>query len=167
MTIYRIISLVLLCFALLLLSGCANDMTPKTGATARPEDRFELVKGGVYNGDLNTNNLQMSYSITESGKTYSLTGSLSFSQSLLESFPLVQEFILKMSFLDDGGRVLKTVDISPPIDFAVMPAHTPVSASGSTPAGASSIAFNYFGQFRGRDVALGGDTWDISYFPYE
>jgi hypothetical protein len=167
MTLHRLVFLVLVCFGVLLLSGCANDMTPKTGAIARPDDRFNLVQGGVYDGDLNTNNLEMNYSITESGMTYRLTGSLSFSQSLIESFPLVQEFILKMSFLDGEGRVLETIDISPAVDFDVSPGQLPVTASGSTPAGASAIAFNYFGQFRGRDVAVGGDTWNISYFPYE
>jgi hypothetical protein len=167
MTLHRLVSWVVVCFGALLLFGCANDMTPQTGAIARPDDRFNLVQGGVYDGNLSTNNLAMTYSITESGMTYRLTGSLSFSQTLVESFPLVQEFILKMSFLDPEGRVIETIDISPPIDFDVVPAQIPVAASGPTPAGASGIAFNYFGQFRGRDVAVGGDTWDINYFPYE
>jgi hypothetical protein len=74
MTLHRLVFLVLVCFGVLLLSGCANDMTPQTGAIARPDDRFNLVQGGVYDGDLNTNNLEMTYSITESGMTYRLTG---------------------------------------------------------------------------------------------
>ena len=159
--------LVLVWLGVLLLSGCANDMTPQTGAVARPEDRFELVQGGVYDGDLSTDNLNMTYSLTESGDTYTLSGSLSFNGSLTDSFPLVQEFILKMSFLDGEGRVLETVDISPLVDFHLAPSQIPVQASGARPAGAKAIAFNYFGQFRGRDTAIGGDTWDISYFPYE
>jgi hypothetical protein len=167
MTAHRIVLLVFVWFGALLLSGCAGDMTPQTGAIARPDDRFDLVQGGVYDGDLNTNNLEMTYSIAESGTAYRLTGSLSFSESLTESFPIVQVFILKMSFLDGEGGVLKTIDISPSIDFDVMPGQIPVTASGTTPAGASAVAFNYFGQFRGRETAIGGDTWDISYFPYE
>jgi hypothetical protein len=167
MTLHRLISLVLVYFGVLLLSGCANTMNPQIGAIVRPDARFNLVQGGVYDGDLNTDNLQMTYSITESGMTYRLTGSLSFSQSLIESYPLVQEFVLKMSFLDSEGRVIETTDITPPVDFDVSPGQVPVTGSGSIPAGATAIAFNYFGQFRARGVLIGGDSWDISYFPYE
>ena len=168
MTTYRVTKILLagVWLSLLFLSGCANYLTPQLGAIARPDDRFKLVKNGVYDGDLNTNNLDMTYSITESGRTFDLAGSLSFKDNLTETFPVVENFVLKMNFLDDQGRVLKTIDISPFIDFGVAPDEIPIKASGSTPATASAIAFNFFGQFKGNLDELRGGSTEIFYFPF-
>ncbi len=168
MTTHRVtkVLLVLVWLSVLSLSGCANYLTPQTGAIARPDDRFDLVKDGVYDGDLNTNNLSMTYSIAESGNTFNLSGVLSFSDSLTNSFPVVENFVLKMNFLDSDGKVLKTIDISPMVDFNMVPSQVPIKASGSTPATATAIAFNFFGQFRGTVDEAGANSTEIFYFPF-
>ena len=76
-----------------------------------------------------TNNLDMTYSIAESGNTFNLSGQLSFQDSLTNSFPVVENFILKMNFLDDNGKVLETIDISPMVDFTIAPSQIPIKAS--------------------------------------
>jgi hypothetical protein len=169
MTTHRVtkVLLVFMCLSLLFLSGCANYLTPQLGAIARPNDRFKLVKDGVYDGDLNTNNLDMTYSLADSGKTFNFKGSLSFSDSLTNSFPVVENFILKMNFLDAEGRVLQTIDISPLLDFEVAPDQIPVKASGSIPTTASAIAFNFFGQFKDNGLLRNSDSTEIFYFPFD
>lgn len=168
MTTHRVtkVLLVLMGLGFLFLSGCANYLTPPPGSIARPDDRVKLVKDGVYDGDLSTNNLNMTYSIAESGNTFNLSGQLSFQDSLTNSFPVVENFILKMNFLDGDGKVLETIDISPMVDFTIASSQIPIKASGSRPAAASAIAFNFFGQFRENGVGARGGSTEIFYFPF-
>jgi len=163
--------LTLVLFAVLLLSGCTNFLTPEIGVTARQDARIDLAEGGVQNGALNTEDVNLTYSFSESGNMFNLTGVLSFTPSLTNSFPAVKRFFLKMSFLDSEGRVLETINITPPIlnTYTGVEAQIPVRASCPKPAGASAIAFNYYGVFRGMgsdDFGAAGD-WNIFYFPFE
>ena len=63
-----------------------------------------------------------------------------------------------MSFLDGKGRVLETINITPPMinTYTGVEEQIPVKASCPKPAGASAIAFNYFGVFRSRDADEAG-----------
>jgi hypothetical protein len=75
-----------------------------------------------------------------------------------------------MNFLDEGGRVVETVDITPLINsFGGVPDKTRLRHSSVKPDGTSSIAFNYYGVFRSTssDEGGGGATWEIFYFPFE
>ncbi len=154
----------------LLLSGCANFMKPEIGAMARQDSRVNLKAGGAQNAALDTNDLILTYSYSEEGDTFNLSGTLSFDRSLTDSFSKVKRFFLKMSFLDKDGRVLDTVDITPLIStFGTVPDKMMVKASCPKPAGASAIAFNYYGAFMGYggvEDTSGGD-WAISYFPFD
>lgn len=163
--------LTLVSFGVLLLSGCTNFLTPEIGVTARQDARIDLVEGGVQNGALNTEDVSLSYSFSESGNMFNLLGSLSFTPSLTNSFPMVKRFILKMSFLDGEGRVLETISITPAIlnTYTGVEERIPVKASCPKPAGASAVVFNYFGAFRGMGNSEAGpqSDWNIFYFPFE
>ncbi len=174
MNIHRVKNIVVpvLCFGVLLLAGCTNFITPEVGVTAREDARIDLVEGGVQNGSLDTKDLTLTYSLYEKGNTFKVSGSLSFASSLTYSFPLAKSFFLKMSFLDYEGRVLETINITPPkVMINLMDGlneEIPVEASCSRPMGARAVAFNYFGEFKGRENdELGGSQWKIFYFPFE
>ncbi len=171
MSNHRMTKVLLVCmlFGGLLLSGCANFIKPETGAIARQEDRIDLVAEGVQNAAWPAKDLMLTYSYTEADGTFNLSGTLSLDRSLTDSFPVVKRFFLKMSFLDADGRVLETLDITPLIStFGNVPDEMPVKASSPKPAGASAIAFNYYGTFRsGNGEDMGGDGWEIFYFPFD
>jgi hypothetical protein len=154
----------------ILLSSCANFIKPEVGAVARQDARIDLAEDGVKEGVFSTNDLVLPYSISESGDMFNISGELSFAQSVTYSFGIIERFILKMNFLDEGGRVIETVDITPIINsFGDVPDKTRLRHSSIKPDGASSIAFNYYGVFKGTssDVGGGGATWEIFYFPFE
>jgi hypothetical protein len=163
--------LTLLSLGVLLLSGCTNFLTPEIGVTARQDARIDLVEGGVQNGALNTDDVNLTYSFSESGNMFNLAGVLSFTSSLTNSFPMVKRFFLKMSFLDGEGRVLETINITPAMlnTYTGVEQQIPVTASCPKPAGASAIVFNYFGVFRGMASNDDGpqSDWNIFYFPFE
>ena len=166
----RQIVLVLLGLSVLFLQGCANFIYPETGAIARPDARIELVAKGVQNAAWNAKDLLLTYSYSEAGDIFNLSGTLTFDRSLTDSFPVAKSFFLKMSFLDKEGKVLQTVDITPVISsFGIVSDKNLIRASCPKPAGASAIAFSYFGTFRGggSEDGMGGEEWNISYFPYE
>ncbi len=153
----------------LFLSGCGNFLTPKVGVTAREDARFVLSEDGQQSRMLQTRDLRLTFSYTESDNTFNLSGSLSFERSLLNSFPINRRFSLRMSFLDDQGRVLETVNITPLIGASsTVPREVPVRASTTRPAGATAIAFNYFGVFASGGITRerSSSQWNISYFPF-
>jgi hypothetical protein len=153
-----------------LLSGCANFLKPEMGAVARQDARIDLAGDGVQAGIFSTSDLVLSYSISESDDMFNILGELSFAQSVTYSFGIIKRFILKMNFLDGEGRVIETVDITPLIHaFGSVPDKTRIKHSSIRPSDASSIAFNYYGAFKGNsnDEGGGGATWDIFYFPFD
>ena len=160
---------ILLWLCVLCLSGCANFLKPEIGAIAREEARIELVEGGVQDAVWDTSDLALTYSYSESGNAFNFHGTLVFDRSLTDSFTVKRRFSLKMNFLDREGRVLETVDISPLISSFNELANQDIKIKKSLvrPAEASSIAFNYFGEFRGNDPKTRGDGWSINYFPFD
>ncbi len=170
MTTHRVtkVLLVLMWLCVMLLSGCAKFIKPDIGAIARPEARIDLTEKGVQDAAWVTKDLELTYSYAESGKVFNLSGKLAFDRSLTNSFGVIKRFFLKMSFLDNEGRVLETVDITPLFrSYGDVPGWLTVKVSCVKPAGARSIAFNYFGVFRGHDDEMGSAEWDISYFPFD
>lgn len=156
------------CFGLLVLAaGCAHFLKPEIGATAWQDARVELTAEGVQESTWQTKELELSYSLTKTEDTFQLSGSLHFDRSVTDSFPIAKKFIFKMSFLDAEGRVLQTVDITPLISYmGFVPDKIAIQKTSVRPVGTSYIAFNYFGSFRGNESEIGGDDWDIFYFPY-
>ncbi|MGB3209682.1 MAG: hypothetical protein WBB19_03160 [Desulforhopalus sp.] len=159
---------VLMLTTLLFLSGCANFLQPEPGTIAQEEARFELTEGGLQGAVLDTNELRLVYSVSESGDMFNLDGTLTFDRSLTDSFGVINRFFFKMSFLDGDGRVIQTVDITPLFrSFSYVWDQLQVKESLVKPEGAVFIAFNYFGEFSGSADEMGGDEWEIFYFPYE
>jgi len=158
---------VALCLGSLFLAGCANFLKPEVGAIARPEASIALTEDEPQDVFWQTKDLELSFSIVQTGNSCNLSGELAFDRSLTDSFPVIKRFILKMSFLDSEGRVLESLDITPFYSyFNHAPDTLRIKASCVRPAAAVAIAFNYFGSFRGNAVTMGGDEWDIFYFPF-
>lgn len=160
---------ILVWLCVLCLSGCANYLKPEIGAIAQEEARIELVEGGVQDALWDTRDLALTYSYSESGNAFNFHGTLVFDRSLSDSFKVKRRFNLKMNFLDREGRVLETIDISPLISSVNELANQDIKIKKSLvrPAGASSIAFNYYGEFRGNDPKTLGDGWEVFYFPFD
>ena len=161
--------LIVVFLGVLFLAGCASYLKPEIGVTAQPEARVELVAEGVQNAAWTSKDLTLTYSYAVSGNIFNFSGSLSFDRSLTNSFSSIKTFSLKMSFLDKDGRVLESVDITPLFRYlGDIPGTLPVRVSALQPAEAAGIAFNYFGIFRsGNHEEMGGDGWEIFYFPFD
>lgn len=160
------ILVVLLCLGMLASAGCANFLKPETGAIARPEARIPLPERGGQEQTFSAGDLTIVYSLSGANQPFTLTGTLVFAQSLVYSFPIVSKFFLKMSFLDDQGRVLETTDITPVFGSMGVPDKLDLRVTRVAPPGSRAIAFNYFGVFHSNSLEP-GDTWEIYYFPFD
>lgn len=153
--------------SVLFLSGCKSYLIPEPGAVALEKARINLPEEGVQNALWKGKDLEIKYSISPGGEGLVISGTQTVDDSVTMSFPAVDNLRVKMTFLDDLGRVLGTADITPryssfsqadgPLDFksVVVP-----------PPGTSAFAFSYWGSFVGipREVT---ESWDIRYFPFQ
>lgn len=155
------------CFVLASLLGCANFLVPEPGALAREEARIALGDSSLEKDVWQTKDLTLTYSLSGTGEDLHLVAKLNFERSLSDSYNVIKSFYLKMSFLDDHGQVLKTVDITPLFSlYSIIPDNMKVDKALTMPPGSSSIVFNYYGVFRGNQPVSGEDQ-TIFYFPFE
>lgn len=153
------------CLGIMLWSGCARFMQPEVGAVARKEARI-AVAGDVAAKSWETGDLILKYSLALKDESFTLTGKIAFADSLTYTYPQVTNFFFYLSFLDDGGKVIETVDLSPVVNtFGAAPDNIPVRLSCVRPPGSSAIVFHYRGRFFDSQRDSNG-SWDISYSPF-
>jgi len=156
-----IIVLVLFCCA-----GCAFSLFPQPGAVAQKDSRIALLEGKTQSGTIETDDLQLNYALKIANAGYSLTGAVDIKPSITMSFDRVKSLFIKMSFLDDSGAVLQTVDVTPLVSrYNATPEKLQLNSSGALPAGARAVAFSWYGSFYSGMVDVSG-SWDIHYFPF-
>ncbi|MBU1567071.1 MAG: hypothetical protein KJ630_15785 [Proteobacteria bacterium] len=156
---------IMMCLGLMVLSGCAYNLKPEAGAVAWKDARIALADA-IPDGIYETGDVRVTYSLAQKGEICTLTGKLVFDRSLSDSFPVITRFLFYMSYLDDAGKVIETVDISPVIHaFSAIPDSLPLNFSGVRPAGSKAFAFHYYGGFHATPLKEGGQ-WDIYHFPF-
>ncbi len=156
---------IMMCLGLMLSSGCVNFMKPEMGAVARKEARISLAHD-IPAGKYETGDLRLTYTLALKDDVCTLAGKIVFDRSLTDSFQVITKFFLYLSYLDDAGKVIEAVDISPVIPtFGMVPESLPVTLSQVRPPGSKAFAFHYFGGFRSNQRDASGD-WDIYHFPF-
>lgn len=156
----------MICLGLTLWSGCANFLKPEMGAVAHKEARIALTGCDIPAGNFTTGDLGITYSLALKNDVCTIAGKLVFDRSIRDSFPIITRFFLYLSYLDDAGKVLETVDITPVIPtHGTIPNSLQFALSRVPPSGSKSFVFHYFGGFMAeqRDTGAG---WDIHNFPF-
>lgn len=151
---------------LLFMSGCTSFLVPELGVIAREDSRIYLSGEEVRDAVWQTRELKLTYSISETDDEFQLLGQLAFDRSVTDSFGIMKSFFMKMSFVDEEGHVLQTVDIVPVYGAqSAVPARMNLGTSLIKPPAARAIVFNYYGVFRG-NYPKASDDWTIFYFPF-
>ena len=149
------------------LFGCRNYIVPEPGAVAVADARIALPTEGVRDAEWSSKDMVIKYSIVPNDSGMTISGTETLDDSISMSFPAVQNLQVKISFLDDQGRVLGTADITP-LYSAFYAVDGPLSFKSAVtpPAGTSFFTFSYWGSFAGipRDRT---ESWDINYFPFQ
>jgi hypothetical protein len=156
-----------MCFGFVLLAGCGNFLKPEIGAVARKESRIALVDKGTAKGIWETGDVHVTYDLAQKSEVCTLAGKIVIDRSISDSFPTITKFFFYLNFLDDAGKVVETVDISPVIPtFGNIPESMPLKLSRVRPPGSKAFAFHYYGGFRANPLNEGGQ-WDIYHFPFD
>lgn len=164
------ITLVFTVLVILLLSGCANFILPEVGSIARPEARIALDESGLKDTLWQTDYATLTYSISGTDDALKFSGYLEFQQRLTGTFNVMRSFFFYMSFIDEQGLVLGSVDICPRYSVAnIIPSDMNIERSMTKPPGASGIVFSYYGVFGegGGDTQDSGGGWEIYHFPFD
>jgi hypothetical protein len=157
---------IIICFGVLLWSGCAHFLQPEKGVTARADARISLADN-ITTGIRQTEDLCLTFALEQKVGEFSLVGKLVVDRSISDSFPLIAKLIFYLSFLDADGRVIESFDIAPVINtFGSIPESLPVKLSGVRPPGSKAIAFSYYGEFRSNSKD-DGDHWSIHHNPFD
>jgi hypothetical protein len=157
---------IMMCFGLIVLTGCGNFLKPEIGAVAHKESRIALVDGDTAKGIWQSGDLHVTYALAQKGEIFTLTGKIFFNRSITDSFPIITKFFFYLSYLDDAGKVIETVDISPVIPtFGSIPESLPLKFSGVRPPGSKTFVFHYYGGVRASSRGE-GDQWDVYHFPF-
>jgi len=153
--------------AVFFLSGCRNYIVPDPGAVAVADARIALPADGVRSAAWRGKDMIIEYSIFPDGTGLVISGTTTIDDSITMSFPAALNLQVKISFLDDQGKVLGTADITPRYS-AGYEADRPLTFKSAVvpPAGASFFAFSYWGSFVGIPRSR-TETWDINYFPFQ
>ena len=149
------------------LPGCRNYLVPEEGALSLENSRIDFSKDGGGETLWKGKELDIKYSISQKNDGLIISGRVIIHDSILMSFDRLERLAVKLNLLDKLGRVIGTVDITPP--YATYNSVTgpmvfkSAVASGS---GASSFAFSYFGTLFGGRLSETSDSWEIFYFPF-
>ncbi|WP_143005438.1 hypothetical protein [Desulforhopalus singaporensis] len=156
----------LFCWLALVTAGCSGYLVPEQGSVADPEKRIVLTVDSETEQVYQTPELKLVYSLRENEGSYEYRGRLHFDRSLTDSFPIIKNFFLKLNFLDEEGRVLATLDVTPFYSVRGQVMHSLEKRKTlAIPAGSTQITFSYYGIFVG-DVPHIGEEWQIFEFPF-
>ena len=157
---------VMMCLGLMLSAGCVNFLKPEIGVVARKEARISLANE-IPAGKFETDDLHLTYALALKDDVCTLTGKIVFDRSITDSFQVITRFFLSVSYLDDAGKVIETVEISPVIPtFGSVPDSLPVKMSSVRPPGSKAFAIHYYGGFRSSNQRDGSGEWSIHHFPF-
>jgi len=153
--------------AVFFLSGCVrNYLVPEPGAIAREDARIDFPEAGLSNVSWQGKDLDIQYSIANNNGELLISGKIIIHDNVLNSFPILDRLVVKITFLDKQGSVIGTTDITP--SYSTKSQVTgPLSfkSTAALPLGTSSLAFNYFGTIFSNPNES-SDTWEIFYFPF-
>ena len=157
----------LLTGSVVFLPGCRNYLVPEEGELSQESARIDFSKDGGGETLWKGKDLDIKYSISEKNGELRIFGTVIIHDNILMSFEKMDHLMVKLNLLDELGKVVGTVDITPlystynnvtgPLSFKTVVASVP---------GARSFAFSYFGSLFGGRLSETSDSWEIFYFPF-
>lgn len=149
------------------LPGCRNYLVPEEGALSQESARIDFSKDGGGETLWKGKDLDIKYSTSQKNGELRIFGAVIIHDNILMSFEKLDHLVVKLNLLDELGKVVGTVDITP-IYSAYSNVTGPLSfkTAVNSVSGASSFAFSYFGTLFGGRLSETSDSWEIFYFPF-
>ncbi len=146
---YRLISIFVVFGLSVILFSCSGTLNSFNGRTVNQADKISLLPGGTYTGIWETKDLAVHYTYSGFHAFIQLSGEIRISNRIINSYPVIDTFSFRVSFVNAEGEVIDTRHIntvfhkrsftSGQIEFA---------EKFELPAGTAAIAFSYRGECR-------------------
>ena len=149
------------------LPGCRNYLVPEEGALSLENSRIDFSKDGGGETLWKGKDLDIRYSISQKNGELRIFGAVIIHDNILMSFEKLDHLVVKLNLLDELGKVVGTVDITPTYSaYSNVTGPMVFRSAVASSSGASSLAFSYFGTLFGGRLSETSDSWEIFYFPF-
>lgn len=112
-----------------------------------------------------SSHLAVNFTFQKDNKSLSINGNLIFSDSLLNSYPVIKYYSLRVHFLNDQEKTIGTAPVLVNYSaYQFAKESYPIKVNVSLPPGTRKITFGYDGEFSDYGERF-PDTQRIDYFP--
>jgi len=135
---------------LLFLLACTSTKELFRGKIANQADQIHIISSGTDSGVWNTNELSINYTYTSLSDHLNLTGYISISEYITNTYSTIRSLNVLVSFLDNHGKVVSTNYINPTYSVnSTPPRKIKFNSSLSLPIETVAFCFSYSGEFQG------------------
>lgn len=139
----------------IILAACSSTKALFKGKIANQHDRIHINSSHANSGLWKTRELSINYTYSSLSDHFNLTGFISISESITNTYSKIRSLYVKVSFLDKDGRVISTNNINPLYSASsVAPRKVKFNSDLSLPVEADAFCFSYWGEFHGNVSTL-------------
>jgi hypothetical protein len=143
-------------FCLLACTGTKERFREKI---ANQDDQIHIISSSTDSGVWNTKELSVNYTYTSLPDYFNLTGYISISEYITNTYSKIRSLSVQVIFLDNNGKLVGTTYINPIYSVnSNPPRKIKFNSNLSLPAEAVAFCFSYSGEFKGD-----GGKWDSLY----
>ena len=142
--------IIFISLSLFSLLACTSTKELYRGEIAKQADRIHIISSDTGSGVWNTNEVAVHYTYTSLPDHLNLTGYISISEPITNSYPKIRSLSVLVSFLDTEGTVISTHYINPLYSVnSNPPEKITFNSTVSLPVKAVAFCFSYSGEFQG------------------
>ncbi len=142
--------IIFIALALFVVLACSSTKELYKGKIANKYDRIHINSSRANSGLWKTKELSVNYTYSSSSDHFNLTGFISISEHITNTYSKIRKLYVRVSFLDKNGRVISTNNINPLYSVgSTPPRKIKFNSNLSLPVEADAFCFSYFGEFKG------------------
>lgn len=147
---HTITIIILTLLSIFLFQACTNKNDRFRGEIAEPDQIYTITNSDT-SRVWNTKELSVNFTYSSSApNNFNLTGHISISEQITNTFLKIRRLIFLVNFLDSNGEVIYTSYIHPMYSVGMMtPEKIKFNLNSTLPVGAVAFCFSYSGEFRG------------------
>jgi hypothetical protein len=130
--------------------ACSSTKELYKGKIANQQDRIHFNSSHANSGLWKTRELSLNYTYSSMSDHFNLTGFISISEYITNTYSKISKLFVRVSFLDKNGRVISTNNINPIYSVnSDTPGKIKFNSNLSLPVEADTFCFSYWGEFKG------------------
>lgn len=150
---------------LFIVPACSSTKGLFKGKIANQHDRIHINSSRANSGLWKTKELSVNYTYSSSSDHFNITGFISISESITNTYSKISSLFVRVSFLDSNGKVISTNNINPLYSVgSTPPRKIKFNSNLSLPVEADAFCFSYRGEFKGDGDMR--DSLHISKIPF-